>query len=35
MRAYWKRTFTALSMLTLLGTASLAAEVKTIAILAP
>jgi len=35
MRAYWKRSFTALTMLALLGTASLAAEVKTIAILAP
>ena len=35
MRAYWKRSFTALTMLALLGTASFAAEVKTIAILAP
>lgn len=35
MSAFWKRSFTALSMLALLSTVSLAAEVKSIAILTP
>ncbi len=35
MRAYWRKSLGALTMLALMSTASLAAEVKTIAILAP
>lgn len=35
MRAYWRKSLSALTMLALMSTASLAAEVKTIAILAP